>query len=280
MLKTTFSLIAALTLQLGLTAQAEIIIQKNDTIAFLGDSITKAGGKPGGYCHLIIESLNQQGLQVTPIYAGISGQKSNQMLARLKKDVLSHQPQWMTLSCGVNDVWHGERGVELEAYKKNITSIVDKAQAAGVKVIILTATMIKEDPLNELNQKLKGYNEFLLQLSKDKKCLLVDLNAIMQATIQTMEKNHKGHTVTTDGVHMNAAGNIMMAKGILEAIGFTPEALEGIEKDWAKIPGTNQVRFKVKLSHAQLQSLEDAAKAQDKTVNEIVEDILKNKLGQ
>ena len=52
---------------------------------------------------------------------------------------------WMTLSCGVNDVWHGERGVPLSAYKKNITEIVEKAQAAGIKVMILTATMIGEE---------------------------------------------------------------------------------------------------------------------------------------
>ena len=71
------------------------------------------------------------------------------MLARLDKDVISKKPQWMTLSCGVNDVWHfklklGKRtfqGVGLEDYKKNIRAIVDKAQAAGIKVMILTSTM-------------------------------------------------------------------------------------------------------------------------------------------
>ncbi len=28
------------------------------------------------------------------------------MLARLDEAVISKKPQWMTLSCGVNDVWH------------------------------------------------------------------------------------------------------------------------------------------------------------------------------
>ena len=72
------------------------------------------------------------------IGAGISGHKSNQMLERLERDVLSKKPDWMTLSCGVNDVWHGAKGVALPEYQKNITEIVDKAQAANVKVIILT----------------------------------------------------------------------------------------------------------------------------------------------
>ena len=44
--------------------------------------------------------------------------------ARLDRDVISKKPDWMTLSCGVNDVWHGKRGVNLEDYKKNIASII------------------------------------------------------------------------------------------------------------------------------------------------------------
>ncbi len=275
MIKTSLSLIAILTL--SLTAHAEVIIQKGDKIAFLGDSITAGGAKPGGYCHLIIETLNQKGLEVTPKYSGISGHKSNQMLARLEKDVLSHKPQWMTLSCGVNDVWHGKRGVELEDYKKNITSIVDQAQAAGIKVILLTSTMIKEDASNDLNQKLKGYNEFIVQLSKEKNCLLADLNGIMQETIKTMEKNAKGNTVTSDGVHMNSLGNMMMAKGILEVMGFTADELKTIEADWANIPNTNQIRLNVMLSHAELKSLEEAAKAQGKSVQQLFDEAIQSK---
>lgn len=277
MFKTTLLFVTSLTLHLSLTAQADIMIQKGDKIAFLGDSITQAGARPGGYCNLIIEALNKKGLEVTPKYAGISGHKSNQMLARLEKDVLSHKPQWMTLSCGVNDVWHGQRGVKLEDYKKNITSIVDQAQAAGIKVIILTSTMIREDQANALNQKLKGYNDFLVQLSKEKKCLLADLNGLMQETIKTMEKNSKGNTVTSDGVHMNSAGNMMMAKGILKVMGFTAEELKATEKAWANIPGTNQIRLNVKLSHAELEILEKEAKAQGKSIQQVFDETLQSK---
>ena len=137
-----------------LDANDKLTVTKGQKIAFLGDSITAAGARPNGYCELVIRTLNAQSLEVTARYAGISGHKSNQMLARLEKDVLSHKPDWMTLSCGVNDVWHGDRGVALEPYKKNITAIVDRAQAAGVKVMILTSTMIREDQSNKLNQQL------------------------------------------------------------------------------------------------------------------------------
>lgn len=275
MLRTPFFAIASLVLISGL--QAQVVIQKGEKIAFLGDSITQAGAKPGGYCDLVIQTLNKRGLEVTPVYAGISGHKSNQMLARLEKDVLAHKPNWMTLSCGVNDVWHGKRGVELEDYKKNITEIVDKAQAAGVNVIILTSTMIREDADNELNQKLKGYNEFLIQLSKSKQCRVADLNAIMQQTVKTMEKDERGNTVTTDGVHMNSAGNMMMAKGVLEAIGFTKEEIQEAEKHWDHIPNTNNIRLNLGLSHAEMRALEKAAKEQGKSVQQIFTETLEAK---
>ena len=84
------------------------------------------------------------------------------MLARLDTSVISKNPDWMTLSCGVNDVWHftlrlGKRtfeGVSLEDYKKNIRKIIEKAQAADIKVIILTSTLIGEDSEKKTNKKL------------------------------------------------------------------------------------------------------------------------------
>ncbi|MGY8770388.1 MAG: SGNH/GDSL hydrolase family protein [Pirellulales bacterium] len=220
---------------LELNAEDKVAVTKGQKIAFLGDSITAAGARNGGYCDLVMKTLNARGLEVSSRYAGISGHKSNQMLARLEKDVLDHKPNWMTLSCGVNDVWHGERGVPLEPYKKNITEIVDQAQAAGVKVVLLTSTMIKEDQANDLNQKLAPYNEFIRELAKKKKCLLADLNAEMQEALKKFPADaKKGKQLTSDGVHMNALGNQMMAKGVLKALGLSGEELVAAETEWNK----------------------------------------------
>ena len=211
----------------------KISVKNGQKIAFLGDSITAAGGRPGGYYQLVLSALKDQGIEATPVFAGIGGHKSNQMLARLEKDVLRHKPDWMTLSCGVNDVWHGPRGVDLESYKKNITEIVKHAQAAGVKVVLLTSTMIREDQSNDLNQKLLPYNEFIKELAKEKKCLLADLNADMQAALKTFPPDApKGKQLTSDGVHMNKAGNIMMARGVAKAFGLTNQHLDKSAKNW------------------------------------------------
>ena len=218
----------------GTVRAGDIAVKDGQKIAFLGDSITQGGVGPDGYVTLTIRGLESAGVKASAIPAGISGHKSNDMLARLEKDVLSKKPDWMTLSCGVNDVWHGKNGVPLEDYKKNITQIVEKCQAAGIKVMLLTSTMIGEDQPNANNQKLVPYNEFLRTLAKEKKCLLADLNADMQAAIAAAGADKKGNLLTGDGVHMNPAGNRMMAIGVLKAFGLSAEQLEAAQKSWTE----------------------------------------------
>ena len=210
---------------------AGIAVKSGQKIAFLGDSITQAGAGPKGYVTLVMRGLEAGGVTATSIPAGISGHKSNDMLGRLDNDVLSKKPDWMTLSCGVNDVWHGANGVPLDPYKQNITQIVEKCQAAGVKVMILTSTMIGEDQPNPNNQKLVAYNDFLRALAKDKKCLLADLNADMQAAIAKAGPDKKGNLLTGDGVHMNPAGDVMMATGVLKAFGLSDEQIAKAKLD-------------------------------------------------
>lgn len=215
----------------------ELPVKSGQKIAFMGDSITEAGAGPQGYVTLVIRGLEANGVKAAALPAGISGHKSNQMLERLERDVLSKKPDWMTLSCGVNDVWHGANGVPLEQYRKNLTQIVEKCQSSGVRVMILTSTMIGEDQPNENNQKLAAYNDFLRTLAQEKKCLLADLNADMQAALAKAGADRKGNLLTGDGVHMNPAGNQMMATGVLKAFGLSAAQLEKARLSWTESAG-------------------------------------------
>jgi len=220
-------------MKLRVVGASGLAINDGEKIAFMGDSITQAGAAPNGYVTQVIRGLEAIGVKTTAIPAGISGHKSNQMLERLQGDALSKKPDWMTLSCGVNDVWHGANGVPLDQYKVNITKIVDQCQEAGVKVMILTSTMIGEDEPNANNQKLAEYNKFLRALAKEKDCLLADLNADMQAAIKAASGGGKdGRLFTSDGVHMNPAGNKMMATGVLKAFGLSNEQITAAQASW------------------------------------------------
>src|SRR5262245_24525471 len=74
-------------------ARADIAVKDGEKIAFLGDSITAYGAAtPAGYVRLVMAGLEANGVKATAIGAGVSGHKSNDMLARLDRDVLSKKP--------------------------------------------------------------------------------------------------------------------------------------------------------------------------------------------
>jgi lysophospholipase L1-like esterase len=244
-----------------------IVVQSGQKVAFLGDSITQLGwDSPTGYVHLVASGLDTAGVKITPIPAGISGNTSNDMLRRFDQDVIAKKPDWVTISCGVNDVWHNPGGVPLDLYEKNITTIVDKADAAGVKVIMLTATMIYEDQANANNQKLIPYNEFLRKLAADRKYPLADLNADMQAGVNERIKAGwpAGHLLTVDGVHPNPRGNVMMASGILKAMGLTDDQLTKANDVWLDIPKGCSTNLQFNITIPQDMTLRQWLALQDK----------------
>ena len=239
---------AALAAVIAGAAFSAPMVKEGDRIGFLGDSITQFGNGPSGYVNLVMKGLRICGVKAEKVPAGISGNKSNNMLARLERDVLSKNVTWMTLSCGVNDVWHRERGVELEEYKKNISQILDKCAAAGVKVVVLTSTMITEDAANQLNAKLDGYNAWLKEEAGRRGLPVADLNADMKAELARIRETDKtpGNKLTRDGVHMAFPGDCMMAWGVLRAMGVDESKKVEIYAAWRKMP--EAWKYELKLS--------------------------------
>ena len=247
-----FASAAVVALAFAQAVSAEIAIKSGEKIAFLGDSITQGGwGNPVGYVRLVMAGLEANGVKAMAVPAGIGGHKSDNMLGRLERDVIAKKPQWMTLSCGVNDVWHGKNGVALDeaalaagdfgtngaargTYKKNIAAIVENAEAAGIKVVLLTATVIHENLASAENAKLAPYNDYLRTLAREKKLPLADLNAMFQERIKA--ENKPGQKVlTSDGVHMAIEGDKLMAKGVLMAFGLNAAELKKAEEAWVSM---------------------------------------------
>jgi lysophospholipase L1-like esterase len=248
------------------------LVKPGQSIAFLGDSITYFGAEnPGGYVRLVASGLAAQGVNVTAINAGWGGNTSKDMLGRLDRFVLSKKPTWMTLSAGVNDVMHS--AVELEEYKTAVTAILDRAQQAGIKVVVLTATQIGLPVTGSANVKLAGYNTFLRETAKARDLPLADVNAAMAAEQASFEKAGIKRVLTTDGVHMNVYGNIVMAKCVLATLGLDERQLAVVEAKWNETPELFQATAKVKLSVTELAALEAYAASQHKSVEKAVAEI-------
>ena len=198
-----------------------VIVRDGETIAFLGDSITRLGAQEGGYIGLVLRGLEKAGVKnVGKVPAGIDGNHSGDMLGRLGPILSNPSVRIMTVSCGVNDVWGFDwgRGLVLEEYKENVRAIYDKAARAGVLVVAVTPTLIGEDPASEKNRVLDQFADFIREEAKMRGLPLADPRADEIEALKHFSPDSGLH-FTYDGVHPVKAGNELIARSILRALG-------------------------------------------------------------
>jgi len=216
----------------------------------MGDSITAQANAPDGYIGLVIYGLKVEGVDATAIPAGVPGHTSGNMRARVDPQILGQGANWMTLSCGVNDVKMQSkgRGVDLESFKKNVTAMVEAAIAKSVKVVLLTATPLGEDLENPENQQLAPYNDFLRNYAKEKNLVLADVNAAFRDYLKANPVPpdatvRPGSRLLADGLHPNKVGQALMAKTLLTAMGVPASDLPKIEKAWMENPVGKEMKL-------------------------------------
>ncbi len=214
----------------------ELQLKAGDQIVAIGDSITQGANnrEHTGYLDDIDAVLAQQYPKLKlpkVINVGISGQKAEDLVVRFQKDVVAKKPQWVTISIGINDVWHRLKDPAdpkvLAKYTENVGKMVDMAQGAGAKVILLSPTVIQEDAAAEGNKRLAAYIEAEKTIAAEKKCQFVNLHQMFLDALAKKPADVKGNWLTGDGVHMKPMGDALMALGALRALGVPDEKLAG-----------------------------------------------------
>lgn len=201
-------------------------VPPRERIVFLGDSITQAGDRPGGYVDLVRKAFaTTDGVEV--IGAGISGHKVPDLEKRLDRDVLARKPTTVVIYIGINDVWHSlqGRGTPREAYEAGLRGLVDRVRAAGAKVILCTPSVIGEKPPGEnpLDAMLDDYAGVTRAVAAGMQTGLIDLRRafVEHLAAHNTAKAEKG-LLTGDGVHLSAEGNRFVADRMLEGLGARP----------------------------------------------------------
>ena len=133
-----------------------MIAMKKKVIVFQGDSITDAGrdreiaedlGK--GYPNLVAARL---GLEQPGVYRfynrGVSGDRIVDIYARMKRDILNLQPDYLSILVGVNDVWHEldfQNGVEADKFKQIYRMLLAEVLSAipTLKIMLLEPYVMK-----------------------------------------------------------------------------------------------------------------------------------------
>ena len=84
-------------------------LKPGEQIVAIGDSITAEGRKADGYLRVIDAVLAKQypDLKIPKLTdKGIGGQKAEDLVKRFDNDVVKLKPAYVTISIGINDVWH------------------------------------------------------------------------------------------------------------------------------------------------------------------------------
>lgn len=198
---------------------------KPSKVIFFGDSITELGVQAGGYITKMRQMLKEKnGANYQLIGAGISGNKVYDLFLRLEDDVLSQKPDWVFIYVGVNDVWHKKllgTGTDPDKFEKFYIAIIRKLQANGIQVALCTPAVIgeKNDGKNELDGDLNKFSQIIRNLAAKYDLPLCDLRQIFVEHLgQYNGENKEKGILTNDGVHLNEAGNQLVAAQMLKII--------------------------------------------------------------
>ena len=196
-------------------------------VVFLGDSITEEGRTLElGFINLLEESLDSEKFNL--IGKGISGDKVSDLLVRYENDVLAQNPDIVFIYIGINDVWHSYdvgKGSDIDFYEKGLRKIITDIKKRGAKIILCTPTVIGErvtfeDELEvKRDQELDAFAGVVRNLSSEFNTELLDLRTIFKDYIvENNQNNDYQDFLTDDGVHLNDAGNKLIADEMIKYI--------------------------------------------------------------
>lgn len=169
-------------------------------VVFMGNSITE------GWVNQHPDFFEKNGY----IGRGISGQTSYQFLLRFREDVISLSPSIVVINAGTNDVAENTGPYNEDYTFGNIASMVELAQANGIKVI-LTSTLPSakfgwNPKITDAPQKIQSLNKRIKAYADAQGIPFVDYYSHMvRPDDQAQDPKY-----SSDGVHPNSQGYDVM----------------------------------------------------------------------
>lgn len=151
--------------------------------------------------------------------AGIGGNNTSHGVVRFERDVLSRNPDFVTICFGTNDFnRQGREGPQVtpEEYRENLVYFITELQKIDAVPILVTSPIIDPGacggaslyPEGSVNASLDVYVGIVRELAAEYDVPLVDVHAIMDESY-TVEQ-----VLVSDGVHLTAMGNKVFTDGL------------------------------------------------------------------
>jgi lysophospholipase L1-like esterase len=208
-------------------------LENNKTLLFIGDSITDCGragptgeraGLGDGYVRVVkalLESTYPEiGLRI--LNTGISGNRVTDLQTRWDEDVINHEPNYLSVMIGINDVWRqfdcpeGILQVDIEMFERVYRKLIEQTIVRVEKMILMTPFYLELNTEDPMRKKMDEYGAVVKSLAEEFNCIFVDVQAAFN---QYMEKRPT-QTLCGDRVHPNLTGHTVIAKAFLNAMEY------------------------------------------------------------
>jgi len=210
-----------------------IQLKANDTIVFIGDSITSADRHRQayaplgfGYVHFIGNLLRARrpDSNLRVVNTGISGDTVRDLERRWQKDCIAHRPGVLSVLVGINDVWQltMEPGPAQTAstpgqYELTFDQLLAQAKEnCDCRLVLMEPFLFSREPRNEVLQALRPYVEIVRWLASKHEAVLVPL----QTRIDRLIREIPAEKWSADAVHPYLCAHAWIAQQWLEATGL------------------------------------------------------------
>ena len=197
----------------GSNIDYQVNIANEKKVIFFGNSITQVWSD---YTNFFSDNgyLNK----------GISGQTTDQMLVRFKKDIIDEKANCVIILAGINDLAENNGPITLEEIFENIKSMVEIANDNNIKVIlssILPAYEFLWNPGIYPSDDIISLNKNIRDFCKSGNATYVDYHTSMKDKRNGLRDDYtywRDDFNGYDGVHPNKKGYLKMEKIISKTI--------------------------------------------------------------
>jgi lysophospholipase L1-like esterase len=205
----------------------EFLLHDNDTVAFLGDSITAARGYPKTV--ELYTVMRYPDRKIKFYNAGKGGDTAQTSINRLERDVFAHKATVMLVALGVNDIGWGMKAdaEHKKLYLDSIRTLINRCKEKNVRVIVCSPAITAENPETAEKGFLQHMADEGVAEAKSLGCDTIDILRGMREIQRAIWKFNAGEPdkskhVTlhaADGIHLNDLGQLVMAFAILKGLG-------------------------------------------------------------
>ncbi|GEM_PF-541697 len=226
------------------------VLRHGDRIVFLGDSITEQQLYTN-YVEAYLASRYPE-RKLTFFNAGWGGDTAPGGCARLDRDVLALKPDVVTICYGMNDGGYCPMKPEVrDAFVTGMRELVSRLKAAGVRVVLLTPGMVDASVNPDLRKieynmrSLRVLADEVLALAAAEQLPVADLHTLMNEVDVAAKAADPAFCMIPDSVHPDPAGHLVMAFGLLQALGVPPRHEEvTVDLATSRATGTSEIGIK------------------------------------